>query len=213
MRCLYQLLFTSRQNWIMFNRKWEFKPSCVRHRAGDAPDGHLQPHGVTRPGATLKLPAQVVLNLPNGPDVTAHSLHGWGLKNSLYFHTDIWQWDATWMNWISWNFLDALLGLPPFHVTGTADPWGPFRFLLWFAEVGIQKGTDSKALNVQMVLEKFWKEKRFFHVKAALPCPGSVRGWVNRMYKTERSLKRKVAESCLCYKNEEQEATGMNRAW
>lgn len=41
-----------------------------------------QPHGVTHPGATFKLPTQLVLNLPNGPDVTAHSLHGWDSKRN-----------------------------------------------------------------------------------------------------------------------------------
>jgi len=50
-----------------------------------------------------------------------------------------------------------------------------------------------------------------FHVKAALLCPGSVRRCATRMYKTERPLKSKVAESCLHYKNNNQEAVVTNR--
>lgn len=41
-------------------------------------------------------------------------------------------------------------------------------------------------------------------MKAALPCPGSIRRHGNRMYKTERSLKRKTAKSCLCRKNKDE---------
>lgn len=108
----------------------------------------------------------------------------------LYFHTTIWVWDATWINWIACSFLYASLGLPPFHVIAAADTWGSFRFLLWFAEVGIKKGTDSTALNLQIVLEKFWKENRVFYVNAALP----VLAWIG-CTRLERPLKRKVAES------------------
>lgn len=37
---------------------------------------HPEPSTVTLPGATLKLPTQLVLNLPTGPDATACSWHG-----------------------------------------------------------------------------------------------------------------------------------------
>lgn len=43
---------------------------------------NLQPHGAARPGAAFKLPIQLVLNLPKGPDVTAHFLYGWDPKRN-----------------------------------------------------------------------------------------------------------------------------------
>lgn len=83
MRHLYQLLFTSRQKWIMFNRKQELKNPHMWHREGETPQMvNPQPHGVTHPGATFELPTQLVLNLPNRPDVNAHSLHGWDPKRN-----------------------------------------------------------------------------------------------------------------------------------
>lgn len=47
---------------------------------GDTSDDESAAPWGTRPGAAFKLPIQLVLNLPKGPDVTAHFLHGWDPK-------------------------------------------------------------------------------------------------------------------------------------
>lgn len=129
------------------------------------------------------------------------------------FHTPTREWDATWVNWIECSFWDTFICLPPFLVAAAADNSRPFRSLLCFAKVGIQKGTASKALNMWRGLEKFWNENRLgFYVKMVLSCPGGVRRCVNRLCETERSLIRKVAGSCSCKENKDQRGTTMKRA-